>query len=91
MLELVITSTRKKEKMSVREITKKLNEKFEFMNLSSPVEFKAKYRLNKIYVLAEYVPSSMLGYTLDMLHENLDELKNYGIELDISVNDKERN
>jgi hypothetical protein len=33
----------------------------------------------------------MLGYTLDMLHENLDELKNYGIELDISVNDKERN
>ena len=77
--------------MEIKEITKKINEKFEFMNLSSPVKFKAKYRLNKIYVLAECVPSSMLGYTFEMLHKNLDKLKNYyGIELDISVTENKK-
>jgi hypothetical protein len=76
--------------MNAKEITRELNKKFEFMNLSSPVEFKAKYRLNKIYVLAKYVPSMMMEQTLKMLHDNLDELEKLGVKLDIAVNDTPR-
>ena len=76
--------------MTIKEITRELNKKFEFMNLSSSIEFSAKYRLNKIYVLAKYVPSAMMELTLRMLHDNLDELEKLGVKLDIAVNDTPR-